>query len=97
MSRGNEPATSPPRVSYDWKAWEITCCGVTGIAIAETRARARYTVARSAAETGYARTVGAALMTTRCRRAKKYDFHALLVCREAFLTLDELPLSGKAP
>ena len=83
-------------MNCDWRAWEVTCCGIVGVAIARTRGRARYLAARAAAEVGYAKTSGEALLTIKCRRAPEYDAGARTVDREALRTAESLT-SGPKP
>lgn len=79
-------------------AWRITCLGITGIAIAEKRGRARYLVARSAVEIGYCSPVSVAFVNMTCRRAPGLDGAARAHGREGFIDEDTLTRNqGRRP
>ncbi len=79
-------------MSDNWQAWEIVCCGITSIVIAQTRGRARYLTMRAAVESGYAKTIKDSLPGLKSRRARRYDIDARELAKEALRSVESLPL-----
>lgn len=64
------------------RCWEVEHSGITAKVFSTGRGKARYLVAQSIVEAGFANTIGEAMVEMKCRRAKEHDAEAIICGKE---------------